>query len=137
MIEMSLVKIEFRKFFKIEHNSKMTIIFEKGKGENNNGKHYIELLNYFDFTNSLLTQKEFLQQSNLFKNIKYEERKFPKEIDLNCSEFNNSQKKIHFEYENDDPSKLIEFEIRQIIDKSIRIQINITNSKEKIILYGE
>ena len=96
---------------------------------------FIEFLRDKNFTNSLLLNKnEFSQYYNVFTKAKYDKKTVNEIIELSSFHFNQSDKVLKFDIED---SKYIEFEVRQFFDKTVRIQLELTNQKEKILLYGE
>ena len=137
-LKILLTKIEFRHIFNLTEDSSMAITFSKGGvGENSvKGKFILELLQDKNYKNTLLDKKEINDEIELLKNSKIETKCFSKDLSLVKDSFN-MQKIIKFEYDYDDLSKLIDFEVKPNIDKTCFVEISIKNSKETIILTGE
>ena len=114
---------------------KLSVTFSKGKVIHENGLYFIEALKDKNYTNSLLTTKnEFLQYYNLFKSLKYDTKTFGDQFELISFKINNTQTILKFDSE-DDTKKYIEFDLRKLLDKIVRIDIKLTNQNKESVLF--
>ncbi len=135
-LKLRLIQIELLKKLNFDHNSKLHIVFDSVKADCSFGSHFIESLKTNNFNSSLLTKKDYLQHYNNYKSLKDGFKSTLCQFDVSSLKFKNGSKVLMFP-QRDDLNRLIELEIRRIVDNNIQLELKVVVNKEEVNLRGE
>ena len=138
-VKISISKIEFNSNFRPNRDYKIFINFHKGKQVSENGLYFIECMKDKYFSNSILNnKKEFLQYYSMYTSVKYDSKKYSEVIQLSWFKINKIKSILKFKFDIKEYDNNISFDLRQFLDKTIRIEIKLISQNEDIeMLYAE
>ncbi len=135
-LKLRLIKIELLKKLNFDLNSVLHIVFDSVKENCSFGSHFIDSLKTNNFTSSLLSKKEYLQHYNNYKSLKDGFKSNSCHFDVSSLKFMNGNKVLMFP-QRDDLNRLIELEIRRIVDNNIQLELKVVVNQEEVNLRGE